>query len=143
MTSCPDHSPYSGPKLASDQYTVKVAVWLTSSGLKVKPEAVGVSQSHPGLCVDDGGNLNIYHQDVGEVDISFQLDPGVGTWYPDPTKAFEVSSKEALMGDPTFSNGLLVVAIKAKGYGYNYSYSASYVDNSGHTLQTEPGIQNH
>ena len=141
--TCPNHSPYSGPKLPSVAYTVNVTVWLTPGGPKVKPQPVDVSQGQPGLCIDDGGNLNIYHTDADEVDISFRLDPAVGTWYPDPTQAFEVSSKQALVGDPTFANGLLVVDIKAKGYGYNYNYTASYVDNSGHTLQTEPGIQNH
>jgi hypothetical protein len=118
-------------------------LWQTSGGPKVKPEPIAVSQGHPGLCIDDDGNLHIYKKDAAQVDISFQLDPSLGAWYPDPTLAFQADA-HAMMKSPSFSSsGALVVYLKAKGLGYKYPYLASYVDNSGNTVQTEPGIQNH
>ncbi len=117
-------------------------LWQTAAGAKVKPEPVAVSQGHPGLCIDDDGNLYIFKKDAAEVDISFQLDPTVGAWYPDPTLAFQADA-HAMVQPPTLSNGVLVVYVKAKGQGYKYPYLASYVDRSGNTVQTEPGIQNH
>ena len=139
---CPNDSPYSGAQLPTVAYTVIVQLWQTSIGPKVKPEPIVVSQGHPGLCIDDDGNLHIYKKDAAEVDITLQLDTILGTWYPDPTLAFQADA-HAMVRPPAFAGRNLVVFVKAKGQGYQYPYLASYVDSSHNTVQTEPGIQNH
>jgi hypothetical protein len=122
---------------------VNVQLWQTPLGPKVKPEPVAVSQGHPGLCIDDNGDLHIYKKDAGEVDITFHLDSHLGFWYPDPTLAFQ-ADPHAMVRPPAFSSGGdLIVYLKAKGPGYHYPYSAYYVDKSNNTVPTEPGIQNH
>ena len=139
---CPPDSPYVGPQKPIAPYTVEVMLWQTSGGPKVKPKPVAVDQGHPGLCIDDSGNLHIYRNDAAEVDITFQLDSSLGAWYPDPTQAFQVDHN-ALITPPTFSGRDLVVKIKAKGPGFHYDYWAWYVDKHNNTVKTEPGIQNH
>jgi hypothetical protein len=139
---CPGDSPYVGPQKPVIPYTVRVMLWQTTAGPKVKPEPVNVGQGHPGLCIDDDGNLHIYRKDAAEVDIRLQLDPNLGVWYPDATQAFQVDHN-ALIAPPAFLGSDLVVKVKAKGPGFHYDYWAWYVDKHNNTVHTEPGIQNH
>jgi hypothetical protein len=141
---CPMHSPYAGPLLPNKKYDVNVTTWLESSGPKVKPESVDVAANHPGLCIDNDGNLHIYKSDVLNVIIHFHLDPGLGHWYPQASSAFQTNDPNGITQPPDLTNGVLSVYLEAKGPLYKkFLYLAYYVDYSNQTQHTEPAIQNH
>ena len=121
-----------------------VPIISTAHGLKPQPTAL-----QNGFCIDSanatdyGGNIHLYAAGSAFVEVTFTMDPSLGTFHSNVKKAFTAPGQAFCAPNSEPNPGTLTVCLTSMGHNKHFPYYMRYVDTGGHHHKIEPGIQNH